>query len=370
MRKSFIIIILSLINSLLFAQTKVRPPFLLYETDQWVDSVFNSLSIDEKIGQLIMVPAYSSKGNGQIVQLINMVKENKIGGIIAMQGGPMRHINMVNQLQAVSKTPLLVAIDAEYGLSMRLDSCIKYPYGFTIGAIYDDSLVFDMGADLGRQCKRLGIHINFAPVADVNSNPLNPVIGFRSYGDNPRLVFQKAVAYGLGLQSQQVLATFKHFPGHGDAQNDSHYTLPVISHNRAQLDSIELVPFRNAVRYGIGGIMTGHLSVPALDSSGVAATVSKPMVQDLLIGEYGFEGLVVTDAMNMEGAEDPEDNESAEVKALMAGNDLLEFVVNPAKVIGAIKKAILEDQLSIEAINRKCRKILMIKRWAGLNKYT
>lgn len=370
MQKLLTIIILSFFSTVLFAQTKVRPPFLQYENDQWVDSVFKSLSLDERIGQLIMVPAYSSKGQAYIQKLTKMVKENKIGGIIAMQGGPMRHVNMANQLQRISKTPLLVAIDAEYGLSMRLDSCIKYPYGFTIGAIYNDSLVYDLGADLGRQCKRLGIHINFAPVADVNSNPLNPVIGFRSYGDNPRLVLQKAVAYGLGLQSQQVLATFKHFPGHGDTQKDSHYEMPVISHTRAHLDSTELVPFRNAVKYGIGAIMTGHLSVPALDSSGVAATVSKPMVQNLLIGEYGFEGLVVTDAMNMEGADDPEDSDGTEVKALLAGNDLLEFVVNPAKVIGTVKKAILEDQISIEAINRKCRKILMIKRWAGLNKYT
>jgi beta-N-acetylhexosaminidase len=369
MPKYLVFTILSLFSSLLIAQTKVRPPFLQYETDQWVDSVFNSLSIDEKIGQLIMIPAYSSKGNGYIVQLTKMVKENKIGGIIAMQGGPMRHINMVNQLQKVSKTPLLVAIDAEYGLSMRLDSCIKYPYGFTLGAINSDSLIFNLGEDLGRQCKRLGIHINFAPVADVNSNPLNPVIGFRSYGDNPKLVCQKAVAYGLGLQSQQVLATFKHFPGHGDAQKDSHFTLPVITHNKAQLDSIELVPFGNAVKQGIGAIMTGHLSVPALDSSGVAATLSKPIVQDLLINKYGFEGLVVTDAMNMEGIDDQNDNGSAEVKALVAGNDLLEFVVNPAKIIRAVKKAITDGQISSEDIDKKCRKVLMVKRWAGLNKY-
>ena len=368
MRKLFVITILSIISSLSFSQTKVRPPFLEYETDQWVDSVFNTLSIDEKIGQLIMVPAYSSKGNGYILQLMKMVRENKIGGIIAMQGGPVRHVNMVNQLQKVSKTPLLVAIDAEYGLSMRLDSCIRYPYGFTIGAIDNDSLIFKMGADLARQCKRLGIHINFAPVADVNSNPLNPVIGFRSYGDNPKLVFQKAVSFGLGLQSQGVLATFKHFPGHGDTQTDSHFAMPVITHDRTRLDSVDLVPFRNAVKYGIGGMMTGHLSVPALDSSGVTATISKAMVQDLLIGEYGFEGLVVTDAMNMEGADDQNDNTSTEVKALLAGNDLLEFVLSPAKVIVAVKKAIAEGEISVASIDRKCKKILMIKRWAGLNK--
>ena len=373
MPKLYISIILIFISLLVHSQHRVRPPFLEYENDQWVDSVFNSLSPDEKIGQLIMVPAYSKKGGKHRIRLIKMVKENKIGGIISMQGGPMRHLNMVNQLQSISKTPLLVAIDAEYGLSMRLDSCIKYPYGFTLGAINNDSLIFDLGADLGRQCSRLGIHINFAPVADVNSNPLNPVIGFRSYGDNPEKVFQKALSFGLGMQSQHVLATLKHFPGHGDAQKDSHYSLPLISHTKAQLDSIELFPFRKAIAYGIGGIMTGFLNVPALDSSSTAATLSKSIVQDLLQRDFGFEGLVVTDAMNMEGAvdqENPADNNSAEVKALIAGNDLLEFVVNPEKVIVAIEKAISEGEISMETINRKCRKILALKRWAGLNRET
>ena len=369
MRKLFILTILSILSSFIFAQKKIRPPFLQYEKDHWVDSVFNSMSIDEKIGQLIMVPAYSGKGTAQIAQLIRMVKENKIGGIISMQGGPMRQVNMVNQLQKASKTPLLVAIDAEYGLSMRLDSCIRYPYGFTIGAISDDSLIYNLGADLGKQLRRLGIHINFAPVADVNSNPLNPVIGFRSYGDNPKRVLQKAVPYALGLQSQHVLATLKHFPGHGDAQADSHYALPVITHNRAQLDSIELFPFRNAINFGIGGVMTGHLSIPTLDSSGVAATASKPIIQNLLMGEFGFEGLVVTDAMNMEGADELGNSDVACVKALVAGNDLLEFVVNPTKTIKAIYKAILDGEISIESINHKCKKILMIKRWIGLNQY-
>ncbi|MEI7525916.1 MAG: glycoside hydrolase family 3 N-terminal domain-containing protein [Mariniphaga sp.] len=373
MSKIFLFILLTFLGSLLFAQPKVRPPFLKYETDHWVDSVFNSLTIDEKIGQLIMVPAWSKKGSKHKNRILKMVQENKIGGIIAMQGGPLRHINMVNRLQEASKTPLLVAIDAEYGLSMRLDSCIKYPFGFTLGAIANDSLVFEVGADLGRQCRRLGIHINFAPVADVNSNPLNPVIGFRSYGDNPGKVFHKALRFGLGLQSQQVLATLKHFPGHGDAQKDSHYTLPVIGHNRTQLDSIELSPFRKAASLGIGGVMTGFLNVPALDSSGTAATLSKVIVHDLLIRDYGFEGLIVTDALNMEGADEQEgqsDNNSAEVKALIAGNDLLEFVINPASVIEAVKKAISDGTISMESIERKCRKILMIKRWAGLNSYS
>ena len=369
MCKYFTVILLLLFNLISAGQNKLRPSFLSYETDHWVDSVFNSLSIDDKIGQLIMVPAYSGKGSGAISQVVRMVKENKVGGIISMQGGPMRHVAMVNHLQSVSKTPLLVAIDAEYGLSMRLDSCIKYPFGFTIGAIRNDSLVFDLGADLGRQCKRIGVHINFAPVADVNSNPLNPVIGFRSYGDNPARVLKKAVSFGLGLQSQRVLATLKHFPGHGDAQNDSHFALPLIAHDRARLDSVELYPFRNAINSGIGGVMTGHLNVPALDRGGVAATLSKSIVHDLLRKEYGFEGLIVTNAMNMEGVSEQESNTNAEVKALIAGNDLLEFVVNPAKTILAVKIALSNGEISIESINQKCRRILMLKRWAGLNKY-
>lgn len=369
MRKLLIIIILSYFGTILAAQTKVRPPFLRFENDQWVDSIFNSLSIDEKIGQLIMVPAYSGKGENHILQLIKLIKENKIGGAIAMQGGPMRHANMANRLQAASETPLLMAIDAEYGLSMRLDSCIRYPYGFAIGATQNDSLIFKLGADLGKQCKRLGIHINFAPVADVNSDPLNPVIGFRSFGDDPVRVFQIAVPYALGLQSQQVLATLKHFPGHGDTQKDSHFSLPVISHNRARLDSVELFPFRKAIGFGIGGVMAGHLSVPALDSSGVAASVSKIMVKDLLIGRYGFEGLIVTDAMNMKGAKERQDGADECVKALIAGNDLLEFVVDPPKVIAAVKKAIANGQITVGEIGLKCKKVLMVKRWAGLNHY-
>ena len=372
MVKIYTFLVFTLLSLILSAQPEVRPPFLAYQTDQWVDSVFKSLSVDEKIGQLMMVPAYSKKGIKHRTRLIKMVRENGIGGIISMQGGAMRHVNMVNQLQGVSKIPLLVAIDAEYGLSMRLDSTIKYPYGFTLGAIENDTLIFYLGAELGRQCKRLGIHVNFAPVADVNSNPLNPVIGFRSYGDNPEKVFQKVVHFGLGLQSEQVLATLKHFPGHGDAQKDSHYTLPLIGHNRSQLDSIELYPFRKAIKSGIGGVMTGFLNVPALDSSGTAAAISKSIIKDLLIHDFGFRGLVVTDAMNMEGAvdqENPADNNSSEVKALIAGNDLLEFVVNPAKVIEAVKKAISDGEIPMEEIDRKCRKILMLKRWAGLNRY-
>ena len=369
MRKLYLLSILLLACGVASSQERVRPPFLQYEKDHWVDSVFYSLSIDQKIGQLIMVPAYSNKGQAHINQLIKYIKENKIGGIITMQGGPIREANLVNQLQNSSFLPLLVATDAEWGLAMRLDSTIKYPYEMTLGALTDDSLVYHLGADIGKQCKRIGVNINFAPVADVNNNPLNPVIGYRSFGDDPKKVLQKSVLFSLGMQSQNVLPTLKHFPGHGDTEVDSHFSLPVITHSRARLDSVELLPFREAIKRGVGGVMTGHLNVTALDTSHIAASLSKKIVQDLLIQEMGFEGLVVTDAMNMQGIEIQAKEGNADVMALAAGNDLLEFVTDPVKTIASIKHAINEGIISFDDINKKCRKILMIKRWLGLNNY-
>jgi len=365
--KHFLIFPLLLFATLISGgQTTSQPPFLIYQNDQWVDSIFHSLTLDEKIGQLIMVAAYSGQGATERAKLLKFVKENKIGGIITMQGGPGRDARMVNALQASTKIPLVVAIDGEYGLGMRLDSTLKYPFAVTMGAMSNDSLIYRMGADIGRQCQRLGIHINFAPVADVNNNPANPVIGFRSFGDNPQLVAQKATWYSRGLQSQQILATAKHFPGHGDTESDSHHDLPVINHPREHLDSVELFPFRKLIDEGIGGMMTGHLNVPALDESGKAATASPKITNELLQHQMGFSGLVVSDAMNMAGLSNIVD---PEVAALSSGVDLLEFVPNPAKTIAAIKKAVVSGVLSVEDINRKCRKVLMVKRWVGLNQY-
>jgi len=369
MRKIYLLPILLLTCLVAFSQERIRPPYLQFEKDHWVDSVFYSMSIDEKIGQLIMVPAYSNKGQAHIRQIIGYIKENKIGGIITMQGGPVREANLINQLQNSSTLPLLIATDAEWGLAMRLDSTIKYPFENCLGALTDDSLIFQIGADIGKQCKRIGININFAPVADVNNNPLNPVIGYRSFGDDPRKVLQKSVLFSLGMQSQNVLPTLKHFPGHGDTEVDSHYALPVITHSRARLDSVELYPFREAIKKGVGGVMTGHLNVTTLDTSHIAASLSKKVVQDLLINELGFEGLVVTDAMNMQGIASQAKEGTADVMALTAGNDLLEFVMDPAKTIASIKNAIDKGEISFDDINKKCRKILMIKRWLGLNNY-
>jgi beta-N-acetylhexosaminidase len=369
MRKIYLLLLFLFTSQIILSKESAKPPFMQYEHDHWVDSVFHSMSIDDKIGQLIMVVAYSNKGESQVKQIIKYIKDFKIGGVITMQGGPVRQANLVNQIQENASIPLLIATDAEWGLGMRLDSTIRYPYELTLGALTDDSLIFRIGSEIGQQCKRIGININFAPVADVNNNPLNPVIGYRSYGDDPNKVLKKSVLFSLGMQSQNVLPTLKHFPGHGDTEKDSHLALPVIPHSRARLDSVELFPFREAVKQGIGGVMTAHLSVPALDSSFLPASLSGKIIRKLLIEEMGFEGLVVTDAMNMQGIASHVKNGNADVMALKAGNDLLEFVIDPEKTIASIKSALADSILSFDDINNKCRKILMIKRWLGLNNW-
>ncbi len=369
MKNIFLSLVFLISGQLLFSQANKRPPFYKYEKDQWVDSVFNSMSLDEKIGQLIMIPVFMNKGKSHIDEVIRQVRENKVGGFITMKGGPVNTAQLINRLQNASSVPLLVAMDAEWGLSMRLDSTIKYPYAMTLGAINDDSLIYEIGADIAKQCRRIGVNINFAPVADVNNNPINPVIGYRSFGDDPNKVAKKAILFSLGMQSQNVLPTLKHFPGHGDTDMDSHLSLPVISHPRSRLDSIELFPFREGIKNGVAGIMTAHLSIPSLDSTMMPASLSKQMIKKLLIGEMGFEGFVVTDAMNMQGIANHVKEGSPDVMALAAGNDMIEFITDPAKSIAAIKKGIKDGQISIEDINMKCRKILMIKRWAGLNKF-
>ena len=369
MKNILIYLILLFSGQILFAQEHVKPPFYQYENDPWVDSVFHSLSVEEKIGQLIMVAAFPNKGKEHREELINYIRKYKIGGIISMQGGPIRQVNLINELQANASLPLLVAMDAEWGISMRVDSCVKYPYAMALGAVEDDSLLFRLGADMAKQCKRIGVNINFAPVADVNNNPRNPVIGFRSFGDDFKNVHQKSVLIALGMQSQNVLPTLKHFPGHGDTDKDSHLALPVIAHSRERLDSVELFPFREGIKRGIGGIMTAHLSIPALDSSKVPASLSKEIIQKLLIEEMGYKGLIVSDAMNMQGIGAQAKEGNADVMALAAGNDLIEFVTDPPKTIAAIKTAIERGEINFSDINSKCRKLLMIKRWVGLNQY-
>ncbi|MBK6988260.1 MAG: hypothetical protein IPH33_08500 [Bacteroidetes bacterium] len=276
-----LIVILGSFVKTTFAQK--LPPFITPQAEYWADSVLKTLNPDERISQLIMVAAWSNKDSVHIKEIRKLIKDWGIGGLCFFQGGPVREAALTNDYQALSKIPLMISMDAEWGLAMRIDSTVRFPRQMSIAAIRDTSLIYEMGKEIGRQCNIMGIHVNFAPDADVNNNPLNPVIGSRSFGDSPADVYTKSLLYMRGMQDQNVLATGKHFPGHGNADTDSHLGLPVISQNRASLDSVELFPFKKLIDEGIGSMMVAHLNVPALDTAfGIPSTLSSSIVTDLL----------------------------------------------------------------------------------------
>jgi len=347
---------------------KIDPAFLNTES-RWVDSVFASLNSDQRLAQLFMVAAYSNKDMKHVAEIRELVEKYNIGGLIFMQGGPKREAKLNNYYQSKAKTPLLISIDGEWGLAMRLDSTPKYPRQMTLGAIKNDSLIFYMGKQIARECKRMGIHVNFAPVADVNNNPLNQVIGMRSFGENKYNVANKAVMYMKGLQAEGVMANGKHFPGHGDTDSDSHKTLPVISASKERMDTLELYPFRQLFDQGLSSIMVAHLFVPCYDTTkNTASTLSPYIIQDLLKKQLGFQGLIFTDALNMKGVASFYEPGMVDVKALLAGNDVLLFAENVPKAMEQIKLAVSNGQITQDEIDARCKKILKAKFWCGLNK--
>ncbi|MFW5699317.1 MAG: glycoside hydrolase family 3 N-terminal domain-containing protein [Bacteroidota bacterium] len=345
-------------------------PAYIELSSQWVDSVFDAMTLEEKIGQLIMIPAYSNRDEAHLTELKNLIQKHHIGGAIFFQGGPVRQAIMTNQLQEAADIPLMIAMDGEWGLAMRLDSTIKYPKQMTLGAIKDNQLIYQMGKDIAEQMERLGVHINFAPVVDVNNNPANPVIGSRSFGEDKMNVAQKGLAYMMGLQDSYILASAKHFPGHGDTDADSHYSLPVIAQDSLRLDSLELYPFKQLIRGGLGSVMVAHLHIPAFDPTpNLPSTLSKPMVTDILKEKLEFKGLVFTDALNMKGASKYFNPGALEVKALLAGNDVLLMPDNIPTTVSAIKTALKKNVLTQEMIDEKVKKILAVKYWFGLSNY-
>ncbi|MDF2455553.1 MAG: nagA, partial [Cytophagaceae bacterium] len=345
--------------------------YRLLSKEEWVDSVMQSLKEEEVLGQLFMVAAYSNRDATHVKEIEELVTKYNIGGIIFFQGGPVRQAVLTNKYQAQAKVPLFIAMDAEWGLSMRLDSTIAYPKQMTLGAISNDEQIYLMGKEIGRQCKRLGVHINFAPVVDINSNPNNPVIGMRSFGENKEKVASKGVAYMKGMQDMQVMANAKHFPGHGDTESDSHASLPVIHHDENRMKEVEFYPFKKLIDAGVKSVMVGHINVPVFEkSSNVAATLSENIVTNKLKGELGFKGLVFTDALNMKGVSSYYKPGEVDVKALLAGNDVLLFAENVPLAIKKIQKAIKDKQISKEEVYARVRKILDAKYWAGLNTFT
>ncbi|MBN2756353.1 MAG: serine hydrolase [Bacteroidales bacterium] len=343
--------------------------FLNYKTT-WADSVFNSLNNDEKIAQLFMVAAYSDKNKNHPEKISELIKNYKIGGLIFFQGGPKRQADLTNYYQSISKTPLLISIDAEWGLAMRLDSTVKFPYQMSLGAIQNDSLIYKMAEEIALQCKRMGIHVNLAPVVDINNNPDNPVINFRSFGESKENVSKKALMYMNALQNNKIIANAKHFPGHGDTEFDSHLGLPIINHSKKHLFENELYPFNQLISKGLKSIMIAHLSIPNLDSTkNLASTLSKPIVTDLLKKEMGFEGLIFTDALNMKAVSKFYKNGELELKALLAGNDVLLFSEDVPMAINKIKEALKNKIISQQEIDEKCYKILKAKEFVDLNNY-
>ena len=351
-------------------QNKENDPPFLEQPSNWADSVLKTLSPDERIAQLFMVAAYSNKDSNHVRKINKLVTEYKIGGLIFMQGGPLRQAALINHYQEISKVPLMVSIDGEWGLAMRLDSTVKYPWQMTLGAIQDEQLIYDMGVDIGKQCKRLGIHVNFAPVVDININPKNPIINARSFGENKENVASKGVAYMKGMQSVNVMANAKHFPGHGDTDKDSHKSLPTINHTKGRMDSVELYPFHKLIENGLASMMVAHLNIPAYaEVSNTATTLSKNVVTNLLQDSLGFKGLIFTDALNMRGVSSLYKPGVVDVKALLAGNDVLLFPGDIKNGIVEINKAIANGEITREEVDRRCLKILRAKQWEGLDKY-
>ena len=335
---------------------------------RWVDSVFNQMSDEERIGQLFMVIVEPSMDTYNINKFVSLINNQKIGGILFQKGNPDAQVSVTNRLQREARIPLLIALDGEWGLSMRLNNTTRFPKNMMIGAISDLSLIEQYGAEVGRQCREMGIHVNFAPVVDVNSNPRNPVIGIRSFGEDPEEVARKANAYARGLESAGIIAVAKHFPGHGDTSNDSHNVLPTINHNKTRLNKVELYPFDRFIRSGFAGIMVAHLNIPALGTNGRASSFSYEVVTELLRNQMGFRGLCFTDGLAMKGAETGK-NESIAVAALKAGNDVLVGSVNPEKEVEAVRQAVRRKELNIAELNKSCRRILCYKYIAGLHSF-
>ena len=369
-RKLLIIILIAFVGKI---NAQSLDPLLTKDVkaqEIWVDSILKSMSIDEKIGQLFMVQAYSNRDQKHEDFITEMITKYHVGNLIFMQGTPEKQAVLNNKYQAISKLPLLIGFDGEWGLDMRLKDTYKFPWPMTVGAIRNNNLVEQYGKRIGNHCKRLGIHINFAPVVDINVNPENPIIGNRSFGESKENVTEKTIAFTKGMQSQGVLANAKHFPGHGDTATDSHHTLPVLNFDKARLDSIELYPYKKLFDANVASVMTAHLSIPSLESNPVLPTsLSKNVVTTLLQERMGFLGLIITDGLNMKGAANYATSAEIDLAAIQAGNDMLLIPQDIPGSVKLFKKALETKTLTEKRLDFSVRKILKAKYWAGLHTY-
>lgn len=367
---SFLIILLFSLKISAQYQPKDLNKEDLKKGSDWVDKTYNSLSQDQKLGQLFIIALYTNKGEDFINNVRNIVVNEQIGGLILMQDDAAREINLVNEFQTKSKVPLIIGMDAEWGVFQRIATAHKFPWAMTLGAIQDKRLITEMAAKIAEDCKRMGINWDFAPVVDVNTNPDNPIIGNRSFGSEVSNVVNSGLAYSNGLQDNNILAAIKHFPGHGDTNTDSHLDLPVVSHNLKRLTEIELAPFKALMDKGIGGVMVAHLYVPALESEkGVPASVSKKIVTGILKEKYGYKGLIITDALNMGAVAKRYKPGELDALAFKAGNDIMLFSDGVKEGKRLIQLAIDQKEISQDRVEESVKKILLTKYFLGLTKY-
>jgi len=352
---------------LLFAQTTDPLVSIDYQAQEsWVDSTYTSLTLEEKIGQLFMVMAFSEQGEKHFDKISKNIVEDNIGGVIFSLGGPHGQTEWLNKFQKKSKVPLLIGMDAEWGVAMRLDSVQAFPWNMTLGAIQNDVLVKDIGHRIGEQAKRLGIHINFAPSVDINTNPKNPIIGNRSFGEDKQNVARKGIAFMQGMHEAGILSSAKHFPGHGDTATDSHLGLPSINFSMERIEEVELYPFKEIINAGVSSVMVAHLDIPAIDA-GIPSSLSQKTVQTLLQDSLQFKGLVITDALNMKGASGISPKYGIDVSAFLAGNDILLIPNDVSVAIKKMKRAFKAKKITEQRLAHSVKKILKAKYLVGLN---
>ena len=340
---------------------------LYQKAEKYADSLYQQLSLDEKIGQLYIVALYNNRGEEEIQKIRNLVEKEKIGGLILMQDDAVKHINLLNEFQGKSRIKMMIGIDGEWGLFQRFPAAHKFPWAMTLGAIQDNSLIYEMTSKIAEDCKRMGIYWDFAPVVDVNTNPSNPIIGNRSFGSDINNVIAKGLAYAQGLQDHGVLASMKHFPGHGDTNTDSHLDLPVVSHNLERLNSVELAPFKALLDKKIGGVMVAHLYVPTLEKKkGIPASVSYEIITNLLKNTYQYKGLIITDALNMNAIAKKFSPGEIDLRAFKAGNDIMLFSQDVPSGKALIKSAFEKGEISENRLAESVKKILKTKFLLGL----
>jgi len=366
-------LLLSLLISEVNAQKSFDP---LLVTDEeleqsiWVDSIYSSMTLKEKVGQLFVIQAFSNKNKNHKDNIINIIRNNNIGGIIFSKGSVHKQVDLTNDFQSESSIPLLIGMDAEWGLNMRLDSTFSFPWNMTLGAIKDNNLIRQVGRSIADHCKRIGVNFNFAPVVDINTNPDNPIIGNRSFGESTQNVSSKSLNFMRGQQEMNILSSAKHFPGHGDTSTDSHKTLPFISHDKKRILKTELKPFKTLINNGLESVMIAHLEVPSLEKTkGLPSTLSYSIVTSLLKNTLGFKGLIITDALEMKGLSNFKSKGNLDMLAFKAGNDILLMSANVSEGIKAIVDDYNLGEISEERLSYSVKKILKAKYKVGLNNF-